>query len=467
MSIEETPRPGSGVVYKKASSLRSDGSRNFVYPADVAGRFDRRRKVAYVVLIALLAALPWIEVGGHPAIFLDMLRRRFFLFGHTFNAQDAWLLFFILSGVGYGLIVMTALWGRVWCGYACPQTVFLEGLFRPVERLIEGPRSERMRRAKGPMNFAKAWRLGLKHGIYLLLAFMVAHIVISYFVSLPVLYDMVLSAPSAHPEAFAWALSLTGVLYLDFAWFREQTCLIVCPYGRLQSVLTDRDTLVIGYDEGRGEPRGKAKDPNAGDCVSCNRCVTVCPTGIDIRNGLQMDCIGCARCIDACDDVMVKLKRKPGLVRYDSLKGLEGKADRADAVARPRLYLYAAFGVAGLVAATIGFRSSRDFEANLMRLRSLPYEVEGERVRNAFELHLVNKRASATAFEILGQSVDGIDYTVSVPRMELPSLKSQRVPVFVTYPVGLHPDLRKAVLQVRVGQDATRIVTAPLLGPAP
>ncbi|HEX2679033.1 MAG TPA: 4Fe-4S dicluster domain-containing protein, partial [Polyangiales bacterium] len=279
-------------LYDKASSLRADGSRNFVHPADVHGRFDVRRKLAFTGLIALLALLPWIQVGGHPAVFLDFVHRSFYLLGATFNAQDTWLVFFLLTGVGFLLIVSTALWGRVWCGYACPQTVFLEGLFRPIERAIEGPRAERMRRNAGPMSFDKLWRKLLKHAIFVLLAFLVAHVIVSYFVSLPALYHMVLHAPAEHPEAFAWAIALTAGLYFNFFWFREQMCLIICPYGRLQSVLSDSDTLVIGYDAHRGEPRGKAhgkiKEAGRGDCVDCNRCVVVCPTGIDIRNGLQL-----------------------------------------------------------------------------------------------------------------------------------------------------------------------------------
>lgn len=462
MALDDTHRPGEGVLYRRASSLRNDGSRNYVHPADVSGRFDNVRKVVHALLVALLAALPWIEIGGHPAIFLDVAARRFFLFGNTFNAQDVWLMFFLLSGVGYLLIVVTALWGRIWCGYACPQTVFLEAIFRPIERLIDGPRSKRLRRAAGPWNVDRVLRFGAKHGVYLVVAFLIAHVMVSYFVSLPALYQMVWSDPGLHPEAFAWATVLTGVLYFDFAWFREQTCLIVCPYGRLQSVLTDRDTLVIGYDEARGEPRGKARDPNAGDCVACNRCVNVCPTGIDIRNGLQLDCIGCARCIDACDDVMVKLKRKPGLVRYDSMKGLDGKPRR---VMRPRLYLYAGFGLAGMLAAGVALGSTTRFEANLMRLRALPYVVDGDRVRNSFELHLVNKRASHAEFVVEAQGPDELQYTISIPRVSLEPLQSQRIPVFVSYPRGSSADGRRAKLRVSVQGEPPKDVSAPLLGP--
>jgi polyferredoxin len=209
-------------VYDKASSLRSDGSRNYVHPADVRGRFDRIRKVTFAALIVLLISLPFVQVGGHPAVFLDMQHRHFYLFGATFNAQDFWLLFFLLTGMGFTLIVVTSLWGRIWCGYACPHTVFLEGLFRPIERLIEGPRSERLRRNAGPWTFDKIVRKTIKQGVFFVLAFAIAHLITAYFVSLPALYDMLLEKPSEHPEAFAWAATLTGILYFNFAWFREQ-----------------------------------------------------------------------------------------------------------------------------------------------------------------------------------------------------------------------------------------------------
>jgi cytochrome c oxidase accessory protein FixG len=450
-------------LYDRASSLRADGSRNFVQPADVKGRFDRRRKLSFAVLIVLLAGLPWLEIGGHPAVFLDFEHRSFYLFGGTFNAQDFWLVFFLLTGIGFTLIATTAVLGRIWCGYACPQTVFLEGLYRPVERLIEGPRNERLRRNAAPLSWDKLWRKTLKHAIFLALSFSVAHVIVSYFVSLPALYRMVLERPGAHPEAFGWAASLTSILYLNFFWFREQLCLIVCPYGRLQSVLTDGDTLVIGYDVGRGEPRGKLSKKTGGDCVDCDRCVVVCPTGIDIRNGLQIDCIGCARCIDACDEVMVKLGRAPGLVRYDSQNGLAKLRSR---LLRPRVYLYAGLGALGAAALSIALARSAPFEANLLRMRGVPpFAADGEVVRNAFEIHLVNKRSQPRNFELQGSATQGIRYVISTPKLSLPALAGARVPVFVEYMRGMVPEARIAHIEVTSTGAAAHVLTAPLLGP--
>ena len=420
------------VLKDQTSALRADGGRNFVIPADVSGRFNRLRRVVFVALIAIYAALPWIHVGGHPAVFIDIQHRAFYLFGATFNAQDFWLAFFVVSGIGFSLIVVAALFGRIWCGYACPQTVFLDGVFRRIERLIEGPRGVRLKRDQAGVTWARIWRKLLKHATFLLLAFVVAHIFLSYFVSLPALFDMVRASPSEHPEAFGWAFATTAVMYVNFSWFREQLCIVICPYGRLQSVLSDTDTLVIGYDSKRGEPRGKAKaEKPHGDCVDCGRCVVVCPTGIDIRNGLQLDCIGCAACVDACDEVMDRLKRPRGLVRYDSHNGLMGQVKR---FLRPRAYLYMLLGAVGLVVASFSMSRHVSFEANLLRLPGAPYVLEDDEVRNALELHLVNKRGEPTTFKLTPAPGQALRYVISQPSVKLEALASQRIPVFVFGP---------------------------------
>ena len=449
------------------SSLRSDGRRDFVHPADVHGRFDTARRIGFWALIAVFLALPWIPIGGHPALFLDVDHRRFYLFGATFNAQDIWLVFFLLTGVAFGLVYLTALLGRVWCGYACPQTVFLEGIYRPIERLVEGPREARIRRDKAPWSFDKLWRRGVKHALYLLASVFVAHIFLSYFVSVPKVLEMVRRAPAEHPEAFAWALGTTAFFYVDLAWFREQLCLIVCPYGRLQSALIDDDSIVIGYDRGRGEPRGKVKDEGAGACVDCNRCVVVCPTGIDIRNGLQLDCIGCSACVDACDEVMDKLHRPRGLVRYDSLNGLQGKPRR---IVRPRMLLYTALLAAGLLAATFAFRRHKDFEANILRLPGLPYVVERGEVRNAFELHLVNKHPEAGTFDITAEPAPGLTFVIASPTVTLASLAEARIPLFVTNDQSaMRGDfaVRLRVHRKGASEAEPTLVTAKFVGPSP
>ncbi|MDB4988895.1 MAG: Type cbb3 cytochrome oxidase biosis protein CcoG, involved in Cu oxidation [Myxococcaceae bacterium] len=440
-----------------SSALRPDGGRSFIVTADVIGRYARRRQLVFAVLLVLYVLLPWVQLGGHPAVFLDLEHRAFHLFGATFNAQDFWLTFFVLSGIGFVLIVVTALWGRVWCGYACPQTVFLEGVYRRIERLVEGPRNLRLKRDAGSLSFGRAGRKLVKHALFIALSFVVAHVFLSYFVSLPEMFQMMRERPRQHSEAFAWAATMTLITYGNFAWFREQTCLVLCPYGRLQSVLTDSDSLVVGYDQERGEPRGKPQERGAGDCVDCGRCVVVCPTGIDIRNGLQIECIGCSACADACDAVMSKLERPTGLIRYDSQNGLARLAKR---FWRPRVYVYAALGLLGLAVATALIATRTAFEANLLRLSSAPFliEADGKRVRNSLELHVVNKHGDSRTFRIDGAPGAGLEYVIGMPVVRLGSLQELRIPIFVQAPNDHHR--RTVRLRIDDGQSPRFVETS-------
>ena len=387
-------------IYERTSPLRGDGQRDFVHPADAPGRFLTARRIGFAFLIAIWAALPWIQIGGRPAVFLHVASHRFFLFGGSFDASSFWLVFFLLTGVLFALVLTTTMLGRVWCGWACPQTVFLEGVFRRIERLFEGNRNARIARDRAPMSFDKLWRRTSKHLAYIIAALLISHMFVAYFVSLPSLFEMMTRAPSEHPYAFAWCTAVAVILYGNFAWFREQLCLIVCPYGRMQSVLLDDDSLVVGYDEKRGEPRKKGKPIEGearGDCIDCNRCVVVCPTGIDIRNGLQVDCIACTQCIDACDEVMDKVKKPRGLIRYDSLRGLRGEGRK---FMRPRFFFYLAIGVVLLGVGVMAFRTHTDVEARLLRVRGMPYIVADGQVRNTYELHLVNDSDEPRTFAV-------------------------------------------------------------------
>jgi cytochrome c oxidase accessory protein FixG len=452
------------VVVESASSIRKDGSRNYVHTADVRGRFTTARRVGFAVLVGIYAALPWVTVAGRPAVLFDVAHRRFFLFGATLNAQDTWMAFFVVTGLAFALVVLTALLGRIWCGWACPQTVFLEGIYRRIERLVEGPRERRLKRNAGPWTADKALRKSATHALCVATSLLLAHVFLGYFVPVRELPSIVRQSPLAHPEAFAWVFGAAALLYFNFAWFREQTCVAVCPYGRLQSVLLDQDSIVVGYDARRGEPRGKAADPNAGDCVDCRRCVTVCPTGIDIRNGLQLDCVACASCVDACDAVMDKLGRERGLIRFDSLRGLAGEKRQ---FWRPRLWVYVALGTLGLAVASFSLRDRAECSANVLRLPGAPYTVEeGGLVRNAFEIHLVNKLGRRATYALEPEPHAGAAFVVPMNRVTLEPLAGAHVPFFVTVPRrDFHGDFPVRV-RVRPEGGRERAVTAPFLGPS-
>ncbi len=391
----------------KVTSFGATGQGLVIYPAHAPGPFYSARAAAGMLLVVLYLALPWIPIGGAPAVFLNVAERRFHLFGLTFLTQDLWLGFFLVSGLGFGLFTLTAVLGRVWCGWACPLTVFLD-VVRRVERWIEGDALTRKRLDGEPWTLWMGLRRAFKNGVVLLLATVVAHAFLAYFVSIPGLFQMMRTAPSEHLSAFLLVSGTTALLWFCFGWFREQFCIVLCPYGRLQSVLTDEHTLVIGYDATRGEPRGKVQvGAGAGDCVDCMRCVQVCPTGIDIRQGLQLECIGCAACVDACDTVMRKVHRPSGLIRYDSLAGLSGQKRK---LWRPRLALYGGLMMAGLAAASVAVSTLRSAVVSLTRLPGAPYFVQGEVLRNQFLLRVLNKQPSATVFtlELEGKQAEGL-----------------------------------------------------------
>jgi len=461
------PKPKAGryvPTVDTVTTIREDGSRRDIHPADVHGRFTSWRRVAAWVLIAVYLLLPWIPVNGAPAVFLDVAERRFHFFGFTLAAQDAWLLFFGVSGLGFALFFLTALFGRLWCGWACPQTVFLEHVFRRIERWIDGDAPKRRAQAAAPWDGARAVRTVVKHGLYMLVALLITHLFLAYFVSLPRLWLYMHEAPGENWASFVFVFVAAGLLYFNFAWFREQLCIVICPYGRLQSAMTDDHSLVIGYDTKRGEPRGRLHRPEdrgqktedssrtaaeggglssvlrplssggggaaVGDCVDCNRCVQVCPTGIDIRQGLQLECIGCAACIDACDEVMTKVARPQGLIRYDSLVGLGGGRTRWF---RPRTLVYGALLLVGAAVATYAFSTVRPANFLVYRMTGAAYFVDRADVRNQFLVRIVNKRSTPATFVVHASGLPaGVAQSGFAAPVTIPALEEQVSPLVLT-----------------------------------
>jgi cytochrome c oxidase accessory protein FixG len=317
--------------------------------------------------------------------------------------------------------------------------VFLEGVYRRIERLLEGPREARIRLARAKWTAGWILRKTGKHALYILVSLALAHVALAFFVSLPGTFELVRQDPRQNWTPFLWVMAFTGGLYFNFAWFREQMCVVVCPYGRLQSALLDRDTIIVGYDVKRGEPRGKKQrsgtlglpvvQEKRGDCVDCARCVNVCPTGIDIRNGTQMECIGCTQCIDACDDVMHRLGLPPGLIRYDSQNGLETRPKRT---IRPRLLLMGGLLALAAVLLVGALVERTHLEANLLRGHGAPYVLDSGEIRNQFELHLVNKNPGESTLTVEVDSPQAVDLKLPMKEVKLASLDHFRLPVFVS-----------------------------------
>jgi cytochrome c oxidase accessory protein FixG len=449
------------------TSINDDGSRYFLHPADVKGRWLVARRLVGALLIAIYVLLPWIPINGNPAVFFDVENRMFHLFGITLVPQDLWVMFFAISGLGFTLFFATALLGRIWCGWACPYTVFLDHVYRRIERWIEGDAPARRALDNAPWTPAKIFKRILKHLLFAAISAGIAHIFLSYFVSWRRLYGFMHEGPLQHATAFGIIAFLTLVLWFCFGYFREQFCIIMCPYGRLQGALTDDDTINVGYDEIRGEPRG-TKGKTEGDCIDCRRCVQVCPTGIDIRNGLQLECIGCTACIDACDDVMTKIGRPRGLIRYDSFNGFAGKTHR---FLRPRVFAYCALAALGLLALTlVATQKARPFYATVSRSGGSAFYSDADSIRNIYMMRFINKRNQGSTVTIrlgkgtpAGYQLSGAEQTFAVGALA----EISRTCVVIA-PVDAYVGVSDIVFEVHANPgDVTLEKTVRFLGPNP
>jgi cytochrome c oxidase accessory protein FixG len=363
------------------------GNRVYLYPEDVKGDWGSRRKTVYWFLILLYLVLPWIYINGKPALMIDIFHQQFTVMGQTLHGVEP-ILFFLLAASGIFMVAfLTSLLGRVWCGWACPQTVFIQSIFWKIEAFFEGNPRQRREFDKAPWDLNKFLRRSGKWLAFLLVSLHIAHTFIGYFIGPRELFEITMHAPTNNWGIFLATMILTSIFLLDFGWFREQFCIIACPYGRMQSVLMDDNSLVVSYDIKRGEPRrGTVEKGQEGDCINCYNCVKVCPTGIDIRRGTQLECIACTKCIDACDDIMTKIKKPRGLIRYSSENEILGKSRKKLPV---RSVIYVTISL--IFISLFGYFLNASTNINMVFLRSrIPFQmIESEkRVLNHFTLKL-------------------------------------------------------------------------------
>ena len=386
----------------RPTTFSKEGKRLWLFPKMPKGKLYNIRRVIAWALLAFFYLAPFLKFRGEPLVFLNFLERKFVLFGNTFYPQDFYLLVLAVIALVVFIVLFTVIYGRIFCGWVCPQTVFLEFLYRPIEYLIDGDSSEQQKLANQEMDATKMFKRILKHGIYLIISFFTILTFMSYVIGTGEVGRMLKGWPLEGFGILMGVLAFTGAHYFVFAWFREQVCTMVCPYGRLQGVMLDVNTILVAYDYKRGEPRSRGEK---GDCINCRKCVAVCPTGIDIRNGTQLECINCTACIDACNSVMSVINKPSGLIRFASEKSIsEGKKVRFNA----RVIAYSAVLFSLLVLITYLFTVRGSFETHIIRAQGTMFQEYGpDSYSNLYNLELVNKTNSEVKVELKLLSPEG------------------------------------------------------------
>ncbi|WP_026463870.1 cytochrome c oxidase accessory protein CcoG [Adhaeribacter aquaticus] len=392
---------GQVVVDKEAfrdsiATVDKEGKRVWLYPKKPAGKFYNYRKLVSYGFLILLFAGPFIKINNLPILMLNLPERKFIIFGMIFWPQDFFILLLGFLAFVVFIILFTIVYGRVFCGWVCPQTIFMEMVFRRIEYWIEGDHMKQKALDRAEWNVDKILKRTAKHGLFLLISFLIAHTFLAYIIGVDALKEIVLDSPSNHLAGLTSLIIFTGIFYGVFTWFREQVCTIVCPYGRLQGVMMDQKTTVIAYDYKRGEPREKLHKNQVrtqGDCIDCYQCVQVCPTGIDIRNGTQLECINCTACMDACNNIMNMIGKPENLIKYASEEAIaEGRSGRF--TWRMKSYTTVLFLL------TVGFvtllATRNNVDATILRTPGMLYQHKGNnQISNLYNIHIINKTMDA------------------------------------------------------------------------
>jgi len=378
----------------RLATVDEKGKRKWVFAQKPKGKFYNIRTLVSLGFFALFIAIPFIKLNGRPLFLFNIPESKFIIFGKIFWPQDFFIFGLTMVTFIIFIVLFTAAFGRLFCGWVCPQTIFMEMLFRKVEYLIEGDAAKQKLLKKSPWTAEKIRKKATKHTVFFILAFIIANFFLAYIIGIDELKKIISEPVSEHMVGFLSLLLFAGIFYGVYASFREQVCTVVCPYGRLQSVLLDRNSMIVAYDYKRGEPREKFKknvaaEINTGDCIDCFQCVKVCPTGIDIRNGTQMECVGCTACIDACDKMMTAVQRPKGLIRYASENGIsEGKKLRF--TGRMKFYTLLLIILSGIL--TLLLLSRKDIDGTILRTKGLTYQERGtDSLSNLFNIKVINK----------------------------------------------------------------------------
>jgi cytochrome c oxidase accessory protein FixG len=414
------------------------GNRRWLYPKKPSGPWHRRRAWFATALIGIMFAGPWVRINGNPLLLLNIIERRFSILGQIFWPQDTVIFAVAMLVFITGIIIFTTAFGRLWCGWACPQTVMMEMVFRKIEYLIEGDAHEQRALDDAPWNGRKAFKKSFKHAVFLGLSFVVGNTLLAYIIGSEQLLAIQFDDPRHHLAGLGFMALFTLLFYGIFARFREQACTFICPYGRFQSAMLDENSMVVAYDHKRGEKRGplhrnQSQEQRAaaglGDCVACRQCVAVCPTGIDIRNGTQMECVNCTACIDACDAIMDKVGRPRGLIRFASLNNIE-RGERQHFTARMKLY-------AGVLAALIGLFlflvfTRADVGTTLLRAPGTLFQQTAEgKIQNLYTMKIINKTARDLPVDLKLQNISGTIRVMGTTPLVVPREKLAQTSVLI------------------------------------
>jgi cytochrome c oxidase accessory protein FixG len=415
------------------STVTQEGNRIWVYPKKQKGKFYTARTIVSLFLLTVLFITPWIKIDGHPYMLFNVFERKFIVLGLSFGPQDFYIFALGFVTLVVFVVLFTAIFGRIFCGWVCPQTVFMEMVFRKIEYLIEGDSAQQRALDKAPYDFSKFFKKFSKHLIFFFIAILIGNTFMAYIVGIDETLHMISFPPTDHLTGFISVFVFSLIFYFVFSKFREQACTIVCPYGRLQGVLLDSNTVVVAYDNVRGEPRGKLEKENInnfGDCIDCHLCVAVCPTGIDIRNGTQLECVNCTSCIDACDSIMDKVEKPHGLIRYASMKGIK---DKIKFKITPRIILYSTLLVILMSIFTTLLLSREDVKVNVLRSPGKIYqEMPDGKISNLYHVVLVNNTFKDIPVEVKINNPDA-EFKLIGKEISLQSLNVQEAEFMILF----------------------------------
>lgn len=452
----------------RVATIDEKGKRVWIYPQKPKGPYYNKRTLLTIVYLLILFGLPFIKVNGHPLFLLNIVERKFILFGQIFWPQD-----FFIFAIGMLLFIVfialfTVVFGRVFCGWVCPQTIFMEMMFRKVEYWIEGDMARQKMLDKAPWNGKKILKKASKWIIFYAMSFVIANAFLAYIIGVDELWQIITEPVSEHVGGFLTLLIFTSIFFFVYLWFREQVCTVVCPYGRMQGVLLDKESIVVTYDYKRGEPRGKFKKNQTreiGDCIDCYQCVKVCPTGIDIRNGTQLECVNCTACMDACDHMMEAVGLPKGLIRYDSESGIqEGKKLRF--TGRMKAYTAVMIVLLGVEGYLLASRS--DIGVNLIRTPGQLYqERPNNEISNLYNFKMLNKTYKDKVVTLRPENFKGrIEFVGNSQVFNVPKESDAKGEFFIYLPDSeVHQRKTELKIGLYEGDKKLKTISTTFLGP--